>query len=56
MLIRASDFINPAIFMQIAEEAQVKGLISQGPLSWGEKSVVDLDEIDINVAPIKVSL
>ena len=41
------------VFMMIVEEAQAKGIVKQGPISWDEESVVDLDEIEIDVTPIK---
>jgi hypothetical protein len=54
MIIRAEDFSNKNVFMSLAEEAQTKGLIPTGSLSWDEgDSVVDLDEIQFEVTPIK---
>lgn len=55
MIVRADDFNNKNVFMMIVEEAQDKNLIPKGPLAWDEKSVVDLDEIEINVVPCNLS-
>ena len=41
------------VFMMIVEEAQAKGIVKQSPISWDEEFVVDLDEIEIDVTPIK---
>jgi hypothetical protein len=52
MIIRAEDFSNKNVFMMIIEEAQAKGIIKQGPISWDEESVVDLYEFEIEVVPV----
>lgn len=50
MLVRAEDFANKNIFLCLAESAQARGLVLDGPLSWDEgDSVVDLDELELEV-------
>ena len=51
MIVRAEDFTNKNVFVMIIEEAQEKGLLPKGSLSWDENSVIDLDSIEINVQP-----
>jgi hypothetical protein len=52
MILRADDFKDKGIFLCLAEEAQDKGLITAGSLSWDEgDSVVDLDTLELDVRP-----
>lgn len=52
MVIRADDFKDRSLFTAIVEEAQDKGIVPQGPISWDEgDSVIDLDNLELNVSP-----
>lgn len=54
MIVRASDFKDPSIFLDLAMDAQNKGLIPAGPLSFDEgDSVVDLNDLDLDVAVVR---
>lgn len=51
MIVRAEDFANKNIFLDLAESAQGRGLIPAGPLNWDEgDSIVDLNDLDIEVS------
>jgi hypothetical protein len=55
MKVRASDFCNKSFFLSLVEEAQERDQLPKGPLSWDEcDSIVDLDEIEIDIMPLKV--
>lgn len=55
MKVRASDFCNKSFFLTLVEEAQERNQLPKGPLSWDEgDSVVDLDEIEVDIMPLKV--
>lgn len=56
MIIRAEDFENKNIFLILAEEAQQKGLIAPGPLSWDEgDSIINLNELELDVTATSCS-
>jgi hypothetical protein len=51
MIVRAEDFSNKNIFFCLVEEAQTRGLVLDGPISWDEdNSVVDLNELELEVS------
>lgn len=51
MIVRAEDFMNKQVFFALAESAQARGLVLEGPLSWDEgDSVVDLNELELEVS------
>lgn len=54
MILRASDFKDKSFFTGLAEDAQRLGIIPKGSLSSDEgDSVIDIDELEIEVRPIK---
>ncbi|MDD5649441.1 MAG: hypothetical protein PHF86_03340 [Candidatus Nanoarchaeia archaeon] len=51
MIVRAEDFSNKQVFLCLAEQAQARGLVLNGPISWDEdNSVVDLNELELEVS------